>query len=320
MIALLALLLWQGAPRQAPAAGGAVESAASRVQVGVMIAPDTVTVGDPFRVLVRVRAPRGATIEFPDGPDSAAAVQALDPRAVSPSADTGVVDQTASYRLVAWDVGELGLGMDAVVVRTGGVARVVPLASYRVMVRSVLPADSAARVPKPPRDILADAPPWWRWWMLALLALLLLALLAWWLWRRRRRRLAVQPDVDPYDLAEQEFDRIEKLGLLEAGERGRYVALVIEVLRDYLARRVPDAHPSLTSVELVAALRASPALPTDRLGAVLWEADLVKFARRPVTAERARELAREARAIVRDVNVALAPPPAADEPQKEAAA
>ena len=43
--------------------------------------------------------------------------------------------------------------------------------------------------------------------------------------------------VDPFAHAKAEFQRIEALGLLDAGERGRYVALMIDVLRDYLAAR-----------------------------------------------------------------------------------
>ena len=38
------------------------------VMLGVRITPDTVTVGAPFQVLVRIRAPRGSRIEFSLGP------------------------------------------------------------------------------------------------------------------------------------------------------------------------------------------------------------------------------------------------------------
>jgi hypothetical protein len=96
------------------------------------------------------------------------------------------------------------------------------------------------------------------------------------------------------------------MGLLEAGERGRFVALMVEVLRDYLALRLPGAAPSLTSTELLWFLRSRSDLPVQRLAAVLSEADLVKFARRPVTAERAREIGQEARTIVREVETVTA--------------
>ena len=314
----------QPAQRQQPPAGVQPPPAAqppAGVQVGVTISPDTVTVGDPFVVRVRVRAPLGAAIRFPAAPDSGGPVEALDPRVVRTADSTAAVDQTALYRLVAWDVGALPLGLADVVVQVGGADRPVTLGAARVNVRSVLPADSAARVPKPARDLVNQARPWWlRWLWLALLVLALLALLAWWLHRRRRRLVLAQPPVDPYELAEREFARVEALGLLEAGERGRFVALMVEVLRDYLDRQVDGALPSLTSTELVAALRGHPAVPAERLAAVLAEADLVKFARRPVGIERARELGREAQAIVRDVHAATRPPEAAVEQPAEVAA
>ena len=65
------------------------------------------------------------------------------------------------------------------------------------------------------------------------------------------------------------------------------------------------APPSLTSTELLRALQSSGEVPVARLAPVLAESDLVKFARRPVTAERAREMAREVREIVREVEAAL---------------
>jgi hypothetical protein len=52
-----------------------------------------------------------------------------------------------------------------------------------------------------------------------------------------------------------------------------------------------------TSAELLAALRGH-GLPLDRIGAILGEADQAQFARRPVSVERAREVAREARAVL----------------------
>jgi hypothetical protein len=313
--ARLATLALAVAAGSAPAA--AQSPGAPAVQLGVTIEPDTVTVGDAFTVRVRIRAPRGSVIAFPAAPDTSAPVQALDPRVVRASPDTAAVDQTATYRLVAWDVGALPLGLADVVVRVGAAERPVTLATERVHVRSVLPADSAARVPKPARDLLSQERPWWlRWWWAIALAALLLGLLVWWWMRRRRRLAALRPQVDPFEQAERDFARVEALGLVEAGERGRFVALMVEVLRDYLARELPPASTSLTSSELLAATTALRSVPRDRLAALLGESDLIKFARRNVAPERARELGREAQAIARhvhDVEHAPAEPPAAAE-------
>ncbi|MHB1863733.1 MAG: DUF4381 family protein [Gemmatimonadaceae bacterium] len=273
---------------------------------GTVIRPDTVTVGQPFRVDVRVRAAAGATIIFPPGPDSAGGVQALDPRVITDAHAAGAVDQTASYRLAAWNVGTLRVGLPDVIVEADGRQTLVPLAGLTVFVKSVLPADSSLRVARPARDLLVSpAVPWWIVGVLALIAFLL-----WVSWRRRRRGgPPAAPSIDPFARAEREFARVAALGLVEAGERGRYVALVVEVLRDYLVARYPRATLSLTSDELAAELRGAAAVPHDALHRLLLEADLVKFARRTLTTEQALEFGREARAVVAQEHVASTPPP-----------
>ena len=300
----LALALLQGSPPPQSAAP-------ARPQMGATVQPETVTVGDPFKVIVRIRAARGARVSFPAGPDSLASVELLDPLQVRVTADTAVAtEQLATYRMAAWDIGDQPVRLGEVTVESGGTRLGIPIVladgrAARVHVRSVLPEDSAQRVPKPARDIFAAKAPWWRLALLIAAAVLALALIGWLIYRQiRRRRQAAALPVDPYEYAEREFSRVEALGLVEAGERGRFVALMVEVMRDYFARRLPGAAPSLTSSELLAVLRGARGVPPDRLAAVLDEADLIKFARRPVTADRARELAREARTIVREVNAA----------------
>jgi hypothetical protein len=280
------------------------------VKAGITVAPDTVRVGDPFRVTVGIRAPRGATIEFPTATDSTSTVQSLDPAAVRSSRDTTAVEQYADYRVAAWDVGSQPIRLADAVVRLNGGERRIPLTGRAVFVRSVLPADSAQRKPKPPRALFEINP--FPWWLLALIAAAIVAvgLLIWW-WIRRRRRPKPPVIVDPYERAQSEFQRIDALGLLDAGERARYVTLMIETLREYLATRYAEAALSLTSTELQRSVRGLPHVPHDRLTRALTEADLVKFARRPVSSERARELGREARAIVEDEHLASQPPAAA---------
>ncbi len=267
------------------------------LSAGVKLSKDTVRVGDPFTITVAVRAPKGASIVFPDAPDSLSTVQALDPRRVAHTNDTTADEEYAVYRVAAWDIGSQPIKLADAIVKFGGGERRVPLGGYSVFVASVLPADSALRIPKPARPLFEFGPPMWWWWLAALAAAAIIALLIWW-WRRRRRRAAVVVPVDPFERAEQEFMRIEALGLLDAGERARYVSLMIEVLRDYLAARYDQAPLSLTSTELLRDLRGEPFVPTDRLSRVLEETDLIKFARRPLGTERARELGREARGVV----------------------
>src|SRR4051812_47378641 len=87
----------------APGIGAGAQQIA--VKAGVTAAPDSVRIGDPFRVTVGIRAPRGATIEFPRTMDSASAIQSMDPVAVRTSPDTTATEQYADYRVAAWDIG-----------------------------------------------------------------------------------------------------------------------------------------------------------------------------------------------------------------------
>jgi len=193
------------------------------VRYGITVRPETVTVGQHFEVLVRVRAPIGSTIIFPAAPDSGSSTEALDPRTVSTSDDTAAVEQSARYLLAAWDTGTVHPALDAVVVSMGETRRRIPLNGITVHVRSVLPADSALRVPKPARGVLEAAKPWWPWLVAALVALALLLLLLWW-WLRRRRRgpgqgrrpCSCRPSL-PSSRPEGDGDRPRSLPRLRAG-------------------------------------------------------------------------------------------------------
>lgn len=292
----------------------AAQDTTFRLQYGIKVMPETVTVGDPLRVVVRVRAPIGAEIAFPSDPDTTGALQPREPRVVRTAPDTAALDQSAIYTLAAWDVDSQAVALGDVVVRWEGEERRVRLDSVRVFVRSVLPADTALRVPKPPRT-LVEPRVWNLWWLLALLALAIIGWLIWW-WRRRRAAVPAAQE-DPYERARRELARIEELHLPDAGEPGRHVALTVDVLRDYLAARVGVASRAHTTSELVGALRGVRAVARDRLARLLSEADLIKFARSPVSRDHAYELGREAAAIVDEVQARLV---AEEQAAREAAA
>ena len=269
------------------------------VQAGVTLERDTVTVGEVFRLIVRVRAPLGATINFPAAVDSLGPIQALDPPTVRSGADSvNAADRIATYRFAAWDIERRQIKLGDVVVQTDDGERRVTLQLPFVFVKSVLPADTALRVPKPARPLLeARAPtPWW-WWLLAALALVI-ALGAWW-WARRRRG-ADESTGDPHADALAAFARIEALRLLEAGEPGRHAALMADVVRRYLSERIDAASLAHTSRELLEAVRSARTVSFDALHSLLDAVDPVKFGAAPISADRARAVGEEAKAIVRE--------------------
>lgn len=272
-----------------------------RVRAGAVVRPDTVTVADPFTFTVTVEVPRDARVEWPSL-DSAAVVSQRAPVQVRDVPGVDSRQETAVYQLAAWDTGAVAIGLPHAVVRlSDGVVR-VPL-DAQVYVRSILPADTSQHVPKPARDLFPREVPWWElWWPVA--AVLLALALLYWLWRRRRHRkgtVTAPAPLDIYTRAMNDFDRLDRLALADSGERGRYVALAVEVLRTYLTGRVRQATLSQTSSELVTAVRDDTRVPVTRLAPLLGETDAIKFARYPIDLARARVLAAEARGVVDDI-------------------
>lgn len=286
-------------------------AAAARAQSGLdraamvtaTIVPETVTVGQPFSVRIRVRAPKFATIRFPSVPDTADAIEAVDPRAIEDAGDDELIDRTAVYRLVAWDVGRRTPRFGNVTIDEGGSVRPYPVALAGVTVRSLLPSDSADRIPKDARAPLA--PPSMLWKFLVLGAVLL-GFLAWY-WRHRRaaRAARIPPRAEPFVEASSSFDALDALGLPAAGESGRHVIASVDVVRGYLARRFPEVRDSLTPHEVGAVLAESelPVLPS-RVTALLERESSLRFARAAVTADEALALGKESRAIVGDIQQA----------------
>lgn len=273
-----------------------------RVRSGYVLRPDTVEVGDPFLLVVRVSVPNGARIEWGAIEDTASKVAMRAPVRVQSAEDGPDRVETATYELAAWDVGALDVNMPDATVRIGAQSIPVPITGARVFVRSVLPGDTSLHVPKPPKGMFPRVVPWWQpWWPVG--AVLLGLALLWWLYRRRRPhavRRAVRP-LDAYARAIGDFDRLERLALADAGERGRAVTIAVEIMRVYLRERAPAAALSLTSAELMLSLAEDPRIAPEILSSVLAESDAIKFARRAVTTARARELAGAARGVVDQV-------------------
>ncbi|MEO8576195.1 MAG: hypothetical protein ABI556_05835 [Gemmatimonadales bacterium] len=272
------------------------------VQLGVRITPDTVTVGQRFVAIVRVRVPVGATIEFPEKSDSATAASPTDTQLIGKPAVQSIPDSTgvtmsAAYRLAAWDIGPQRLGLSDIVIRLNGQTGYVSLVDRSVFVRSVLPEDSALRVPKPPRPAIEMKPFNWLPWIL-LAAALVAAGLLWrlWIWYRRRKNAPI----DPFSAAELEFDRIEAMQLVQAGQPERHAALMSDVMREYLAARVPGVRRSDTSSEMLSSSNEIHSAAAG-IGELLWRTDLIKFAGLKVNPDEAERLGASARKTVRSV-------------------
>jgi signal transduction histidine kinase len=275
------------------------QGTSGRVQLGLLVRSDTVTVGEHFTVVVRVRAAQGSEIIFPTKPDSAAAV---DTAAASVRHDTttaSFTEATTTYTLAPWDTGAHRLQLGDVIVRApNGTQERVSLSQAAIYVRSVLPADTALRVPKPARPAIIVEPFNWRPWLWLAAALGALGILyAIWRWWRRRRDIPV----DPVTWAEREFRRVEALKLLDTANPSAHAVAMTAVLREYLSRHFGAARRSATTRELSRALRHEQAVPLERVVTLLQRIDLLKFARDSMGRDEAGNAGVEARALVRAV-------------------
>jgi hypothetical protein len=69
-VAILWALL-QAAVAQTPQTAPPAQAVAPlSVQMGFRVTPDTVLIGQPFNLFVKVLAPKGVRFEFPAGPDT----------------------------------------------------------------------------------------------------------------------------------------------------------------------------------------------------------------------------------------------------------
>jgi hypothetical protein len=290
VIALLALVVQvQSAP--------AVERAPT---VRVRVSPEQPAVGEPITVELRVQAPRGTLVRFPVLPDTGTRIEPLDPRSVTGGETADGVEQVATYRLIAWDTGSVSPAFTDVTVERDGRVMRYPVELGGLRIRSVLPADTAARQPKPAREAL-DAPTMpWRWW----LAAAVVALLAFWGARRARRRIREQATMDPGPLvrARAAFAHLRALDLSSAGEPGRHALSHGAVLRRYIAERWPTLPASLTARELAERLPATdfPVLP-ERVVSVAAALEPVAYAAAPIASGDAERLALESTTIVEDL-------------------
>ncbi len=296
----IALLLWQAiAPQTVQNRGAELP-----VQMGFRVSPDTVLIGQPFSLFIKVLAPKGVRFEFPSGPDTATQngirpIELRGEKIVSMLGDTAV----ALYHLVAWDIGTQPLKFPDVRVTFEGQERRPPLGGASVFVKSVLPADTSLRIPKPARPLIVLPVINWLLWLAVFAAAIALVLL-WWAWRRWRNR--PKPPVDPYVQAQHEFARIEALHLLEDGQFAEYFTAMVDITREYLAARVPGVRRSDTTSELLRAMKPRDGVEAD-LPRLLEKADVAKFARGEVTLDEARQSARALRAIVDHVEARLNP-------------
>lgn len=289
--------------------------------ITVELIPDTVYIGDRLTLEVAVTGLEAVDeLAFPSFPDTGAVTALSGPRVRTLPEGGG---QSAEYTLSAWRPGDQELPAVAVRVQERGAERLLPLPSTRLHVRSTLPpqADSDTLSWKPARGVLGS-----NWSLLEklLAGFLILALGAAVLyWIRRRQRLPVAPrrpaEPSPRERAIARLGALEDSDLLEAGELKAFYSELSGVLRGFLAESDVLWGLELTTSELLMAVARDGVNEGDlaSLAELLVEADLVKFARRRPSRERARTVLAEGRRWVEEF-ARVEVTPAAPTPNGEA--
>jgi hypothetical protein len=285
----------------------AQQASGINAQMGMKVTPDSVTIGDPFILVVRVKVKPGFTAEFPQMPDSADGKPSKIAIVGAPLLERAPNDSLefrATYKLTAWDIGAQPIPLTDIHITGPQGTGFLPLHAS-VFVKSVLPADSAKRIPKPPRDRFPVTK--FNWWPLIILAIAIaLGELLWWIYKRYRDRKNAPRD--PYEVAIQEFKRVEAMQLTTKGEPERHAVLMAEAMRVYLAAKVPTAHISNTPRQLIENVYLAK-LGDDTVREILEETELLKFANARTTPDAATRIGQGARAIVELVEKQLAPKP-----------
>ncbi len=242
------------------------------------------TVGDVVPLTLQVTHPAGyrlVPVQL-EGAWGDFEIRDISPPQVAANAD-GIETTTQTISTALWAPGEhTTLELPVVVSDTQGELHEISAAPLSIAVASVLvEGDTQLRDIKPQAEL--PLPAIWPWVAGGLLvaALILTPLLRRW-WLRRKQVLAAAPDLRlPHEVASDELDRIEGLGLPEQARFKEHYTLASDVLRKYMEDTFHIATTDRTTYEIRRALKYAPlnqAVKSD-LQELLMDADLVKFAK-----------------------------------------
>lgn len=261
---------------------------------------DTLTIGDPF--VLRLRVHRGADdrAEIAFGKDFPGPFEIQHTGEVATTQlDDGRVQETQDLVMVMYQVGAFVLPPVSVqFVDAAGDSGTIASRPIDILVQSVRSQGEAdIRDVKPPVAVEARIPLWF--WLVCGGLILVIAGVIWYAYRRRRRPKAEAPP-PPVDYLD-ELDKVGQLGLLERENYRQYYSLLSSVLRRCLEAKTPVQAVERTTFEIARDLRAQAVDDqlTIEIERFLNEADRVKFAKFAPHESMAREAIDEVRGIVK---------------------
>lgn len=261
---------------------------------------DTLTLGDPF--VLRLRVHRGADdrAEIAFGEDFPGPFEIRHTGEVETTQlEDGRVRETQDLVLTAYQVGAFALPPVSVqFVDAAGDSGTIASRPIDILVQSARAEGEAdIRDVKPPIAVDARVPLWF--WLACGGLVLAIAGMIWYAYRRRRRSKAEAPP-PPVNYLD-ELDEVGRLGLVERENYRQYYSLLSSVLRRCLEAKTPVQAVERTTFEIARDLRAQAvddplAMAIERF---LNEADRVKFAKFAPQAAMAREAMVDVRGMVK---------------------
>jgi hypothetical protein len=288
--------------------GEASSSPQTQTRVIAAIDSSSVTVGDP--ILLTLSFELGRFEKF----DLENAVRLLEPFSPRPLPTPNDEDGrswpiSARFELRLFRVGEYQIPALPVtyIAASGDTATFSsqPIDLEVVSVREdgeIVPSDI-----RPPREISGGIPLWLAGALVAGTAIGIVGLVY---WLSTRSRGTPEPDPEPPVDFAAEFVRIAGMGLLAKGETKQFYSLLADNLRRFLHITLEVETMERTTDEIVADLRAHPAVDQRALGNVedfLRTADLVKFAKYAPATSSALRVPQAGVSIVSEMESALSP-------------
>jgi hypothetical protein len=292
MDSILYLLIFIPMTLLMPLSAGQTQAEPAPVQVQWAVGPAPErgwTVGDPIPLRLRVSYPGGYVVTLPQLPVSWGAFEVRSQEHLDPVIDQdGSSIATSLITVTAWAPGVFDLPTVVIPYRDqeGNLDETVA-PSQTVSIASVLAEGEMEKAELKPQATL-PRPSRLPYYLGTLFVLVIGGAVGWTGYRHLRRRpsAAVEPRLDldprlPHEIAYDELERIEALGLPAQGELKMHYSLVADCVRAYVDGRYRVPAMDLTTPELAAALR-DRSVPPKHIFLIrdfLAQADLVKFAK-----------------------------------------
>jgi len=288
--------------------GGAYVNAAPPEDVTVVIRPSqsSLTIGDSLTVFCTVTAPEGFRTGEPRAFDSSPFLDTVSRWKKQEILDYGITREHYGFLTYVLNPDTLSVGPFAVEYTTPtGETKTATSNTLKLVVTGVLNISDPSKPPPPrpnrgPFEIASEGIPLW----LVVLIITVIAVLAavYFFYVRKRESPAVPPQPKPIDEI-GEFERIRSLQLHEKGRIRELYILVSNAMRGFIHRNMEPEALYKTTEEIIAHLSSdSPdAGILDGIKEVLYESDMVKFARYAPPAESASTIIDRALEPVRAV-------------------